>query len=107
MTEMSDNVTDDYALLLERAIIHLRYRIHYDDAVTVSEVHDFLDLLHNIPPMLRGVGGWHTPANINVDLKRYDDKWLSVDDGAERRRGLLDLLQDIRSRDEDSHGSTG
>lgn len=89
----------DYMMLLERAIIYLRYRIRYDDSVTVAEVHDILDSLHNIPAMLRGAGDWFTPDNVDADLERYDAKWLDADDGASRRRGLLELLQDVRNGD--------
>lgn len=91
------NVAQEYALLLERAIIELRYRIRYNDHVTIDEVHDYLDSLHNIPPMLRGAGDWFRPENIDADLQRYDNKWLNVGDGAERRRGLLEMLRRIRA----------
>ena len=104
MNPISDDEARKYLLLLEHAIIHLRYRIRYDDAVSIAEVHDFLDSLHNIPLMLRGAGEWHVPDNINAYLKRYDDKWLAADDGASRRRGLLSLLEDIRDGKLDSEG---
>jgi hypothetical protein len=46
--------------------------------------------------MLRGVGGWHTPDNIDADLQGYENKWLNKTDGAKRRRGLFALLQLVR-----------
>ena len=82
--------------MLERAITDLRFRIRYGDAVTIREVHDILDSLHNINAMLRGSGHWLIPENIDADLKRYDEKWLNADDDAQSRRGLFAVLQCIR-----------
>lgn len=96
MEPLSDRLNREYTLLLELAIVQLRYRIRYQDAVTLDEIHDYLDSLHNVGPMLRGVGGWFTPENIDVDLRRYDSRWLTTDDGAKLRRGLFALLQSIR-----------
>ena len=101
MPRAADDVFHDYLHVLERAIIDLRARIRYDDAVTIDEVHDVLDAIHNIPEMLRDCDGWHVPDNVDADLTRYDTKWLSADDAAERRHALMDHLQRARAGDYD------
>ena len=105
MEPLSDELRYQYTLLLEQAIIVLRMRIRYADSVTMAEVHDYLDSLHNVGAMLRGAGSWKIPENIDADLQRYDDKWLGSEDGATSRQGLFALLQRIRDGEFDGDAS--
>lgn len=97
MARAEEDVFHDYLHVLERVLIDLRCRIRYEDNVSIEEVHDLLDAIHNIPEMLRNCQGWHVPENIDFDLSRYDGKWLHVDDGAEARKSLIKQLQRARS----------
>ena len=101
MTSASQQVFHDYILVLERAILDLRMRIRYDDGVTLEEVHDLLDAIHNIPAMLRDYGNWFVTENIDTDLSRYDSRWLSVGD-SKMRKPLLQHLAAARNGDYDS-----
>jgi hypothetical protein len=76
---------------LENAITRLRMRLRDGEEVSLEEVHDFLDALHNVPIMLRNYGGWHVEENINWHLKRYDDKWLGRTP-SQSRQSLMDTL---------------
>ena len=90
----------EYARLVEIVVLHLRRRIRYGETVSLQEVHDVMDAIHNIPSMLLGVGGWHVPENIDADLKRYDAKW-PPEDGVSRVR-LLKTLIEIRRGEYDA-----
>jgi hypothetical protein len=96
MNAASNDIVHDYLHVLERAIIDLRARIRYNDDVSMDEVHDILDAVHNIPKMLRGYGGWFVTENIDADLGRYDTKWSDRGQATMRKR-LMDHLQ--RARD--------
>ena len=84
-----------FLTLLERAILQLRSRIRYGDNVSLKEVHDILDAVHNIPTMLRSYGGWHVEENIVADLAAYDNRWLSQP-GSEMRKSLVETLAKAR-----------
>lgn len=99
----NDDISNVYNRLLERAILDLRMRIRYDDGVSIDEVHDLLDALHNIPQMIRDCSGWHVPENIDADLASYDAKWFGAD-GSERRKSLIQQLSDIRDGKYGHHG---
>jgi hypothetical protein len=75
-------------------------RIRYDDAVTIEEVHDLMDALHNIPRMLRDCSDWYVPENIDADLARYDEKWVGSQH-SERRKSLIQHLNDVRDSKHD------
>ena len=100
MGEASDQIFHDYIRVLECAILDMRMRIRYEDDVSLMEVHDLLDAIHNIPIMLRSVGGWHIPENIDADLARYDSKWQGADD-SKRRKSLIEHLNRIQAGDYD------
>jgi len=91
-----DDVLHDYSRILQLAILDYRARIRYDDDVSIEEVHDLLNALHNIPRMLRCCDGWNIPQNIDADLKAYDAKWRT---GADSTRGtpLMEYLARIRA----------
>jgi len=101
MTPASPQVFHDYILVLERAILDLRMRIRYDDGVTLDEVHDLLDAVHNIPKMLRDYGDWFVTENMEADLARYDDRWLPTGN-SKMRKSLLQHLTAARNGDYDS-----
>ena len=84
-----------YLVLLERAIVELRMRIRYGESVSLKEVHDFLDALHNVPRMLMDYGGWHVEKNIDSDLAEYDRRWLSQPD-SDLRGSLIEALNRAR-----------
>ena len=90
------SVVHAYTVLMERAILQLRYRLRCGDVISADELHDYLDALHNVPIMLRDYGGWHVEENIDAALARYDRRWLGQPD-AEMRRSLLDLLRAART----------
>lgn len=96
MAAADSKVTHDYIHVLERAVLDLRMRIRYGDGVSIEEVHDLLDAVHNIPRMLREYGGWYVPENIDNDLLRYDQKWMSNGEST-LRHSLMVHLQ--RARD--------
>ncbi len=95
MGSKNDDISATYNRVLELAILDLRMRIRYDDGVTIDEVHDLMDALHNIPQMIRDCSGWHVPENIDADLARYDAKWIGSDDSV-RRKSLIQHLNDVR-----------
>lgn len=90
------NVAKAYSALLEHVILSLRMRLRYGEVVSLEEVHDFLDALHNVPIMLRSYGDWHVEENINSDLQHYDDRWLKVA-GAQFRISLVDTLRKVQA----------
>ena len=90
-----------YTALLEWAILKLRMRLRYDDGVTLDEVHDYLDALHNIPAMLRRYGDRFVEENIDRDLARYDEKWMGHP-GAELRDSLIETLRRARAGEFDT-----
>ena len=92
--------TKAFLALIERAILNLRMRIRYDEDVSLREVHDFLDALHNVPTMLRDYGGWHVEENIEADLAAYDHCWLSQP-GSDLRKSLAETLASARDGDFD------
>lgn len=96
----TEDVFHDYILVLERALLELRCRIRYGDSVTIDEVHDLMDALHNIPRMLRKYGGWHVVENIDADLARYDRKWINLDD-PDHRPSLTEMLGHAKAGDLD------
>lgn len=95
MGQATEEVIRSYLTVLEGAILDLRRRIRYDEKVSLDEVHDLMDALHNIPRMLSDYGRWHIEENINWDLKRYDERWLSKNDEMSRR-SLIQILEDAR-----------
>ena len=101
MKSAPEPVFHDYVTVLEYAILELRMRLRYEDDVTLDEIHDMLDAIHNIPTMLRQFGDWHVPDNIDADLERYDAKWLGIG-SAELRLGLLKHLERARAGDYDN-----
>ncbi len=60
---------------MEVVVLNLRMRIRYGEEISIREVHDLMDAIHNIPQLLIACDGWHVPANIDFDLQRYDEKW--------------------------------
>jgi hypothetical protein len=84
-----------YTGLLEPAILVLRMRIRYSDAITNDELHDWLDALNNVPTMLLNYGGWHVEENIDADLARYDKRWLAKSDST-MRQSLVGTLRRCR-----------
>jgi hypothetical protein len=74
----------------------LRMRLRYEDGVTLEEVHDVLDALHNVPIMLQRYGGWHVEENIDWHLTRYDGRWMGRA-GSEFRRSLMETLRRARA----------
>jgi hypothetical protein len=95
---MCDSVLQTYSRVLEFAILDYRKRIRYREDVSMEEVHDLLDALHNIPRMLRQCDGWHIPENIDADLARYDAKWRTGEDSA-RGRPLIEYLNAAKRGD--------
>ncbi len=95
MDRPPQDVSDVYTTFLERAILNLRLRIRNGEQLSLDEVHDFVDALHNIPPMLRGEGEWYTEENIATDLTHYDQRWLSKP-GSEHRCSLIKTLDFVR-----------
>lgn len=96
MTTPSPETVSTYTVLLKWAILELRARIRYADSVSIDEVHDFLDALHNVPIMLLQFGDWHVEENIDADLARYDQKWVGSDNST-LRTSLVETLQKIRA----------
>ena len=84
-----------YLVLVEHAILDLRMRIRYGEVISLDEVHDFLDALHNVPTMLRDYGGWHVEEKIDAHLAAYDQRWLSQP-GSDLRTSLVDTLNAAR-----------
>jgi len=72
--------SNPYFLLLERVILNLRMRIRYGEDVSLQEIHELLDAVHNIPPMLREQSEWYNPDNINFDLALFDRRWCKQGD---------------------------
>jgi hypothetical protein len=97
MNPAPDSVFHDYLIVLHRGILDLRTRIRCADEVTLDEVHDLLDAIHNIPAMLLAHGGWFVPENIDADLARYDSKWSNAG-AAKLRSSLLRHLESARAR---------
>lgn len=95
-----------YTDLLMWAILSLRMRLRYDDGVTLDEVHDFLDALHNVPIMLRNYGGWHVEKNIDWYLAHYDEKWMGRP-GSELRHSLVETLERARAGEFDPLSGDG
>ena len=91
MATADPETTRIYLLVLERAVLDLRMRIRYDDDVSIEEVHDLLDAIHNVPKMLRDYGRWHVPENIDAALDGYDQKWMGHGQ-AELRKSLIQHL---------------
>ncbi len=100
MSRPSETVTDAYIKLMEKAILQLRMRIRYGEIVSLDEVHDLLDAMHNIPAMLRADSAWHNEENIVADLARYDERWMSRA-GSDHRVSLVRALELIRERKSD------
>jgi hypothetical protein len=96
MSRLSQDDADVYLVFLARAITRLRMRIRYGEQLTIDEVHDYLDALHNVPALIRGDGEWFTEANIAADLAQYDTRWLRQP-GSELRRSLATTLDEARS----------
>ncbi len=95
-TPAPPDVVHAYTILLERAILQLRYRLRGGDVISADELHDYLDALHNVPTLLRDYGGWHVEENIDAALASYDRRWMGEPD-SEMRRSLLDLLRRARA----------
>jgi hypothetical protein len=103
MNPQLNDVFHDYIRVLELAIRDLRARIRYEDDVTMQEVHDLLDAIHNIPILLRSPGGWYVPENIDSALGRYDAKWIGTGN-AKLRTSLMEYLRMVRAGDYDYDG---
>jgi hypothetical protein len=97
MSRPSETVADAYIKLMEKAILQLRMRIRYGEIVSLDEIHDLLDAMHNIPAMLRGDSAWHNEENIIADLARYGEHWMSRA-GSNQRVSLVQTLEVIRER---------
>jgi hypothetical protein len=95
MNPAPPDVVSAYTALLEQAILTLRMRIRYGGEISIDEVHDYLDALHNVPIMLRNYGGWHVEENINADLAGYDQKWPQQPNST-GPRSLVDMLRRCR-----------
>jgi hypothetical protein len=89
-----------YTTLLERAIIHLRYRLRSGETISPGELHDYLDALHNVPTMLKNYGNWMIEKNIDQNLAFYDNRWCNKTD-SEMRISLLGLLDRIKRGESD------
>jgi len=76
--------------------VNLRMRLRCDEDVSLEEVHDILDALHNVPIMLQNYGGWNIEENIDWYLAHYDGKWVDQP-GSERRDSLIETLMRIRA----------
>ena len=103
MATAPPEVARAYIILLERAIVHLRFRIRSGDTLSSDELHDWLDALHNVPTMLNDYGsggGWFSEKNIDCDLARYDDRWLAKPD-AIQRMGMIKTLTRAKNGDFD------
>jgi hypothetical protein len=85
----------DYLILIERALTGIRMRIRYGEQVSLEEIHDVMDALHNIPALLRGTGEWYNEEKIREDLARYDRQWMERGD-SEMRQSLVQMLESIR-----------
>jgi hypothetical protein len=90
----------EYAKLLEVVIVNLRMRIRYGEEISIREIHDLMDAIHNIPQMLRMADGWHVPSNIDFDLHRYDEKWPKQPESS--RIGLVETVERIRRGEYDA-----
>src|SRR5690348_7946842 len=95
MASAPPHIVNAYTALMERVILNTRMRLRYDENISLEEMHDLLDALHNVPVMLRNYGGWHVEENIDADLLRYDQRWLARPD-SQRRESLLDTLRRAR-----------
>jgi len=95
MARLPDEIADVYLVVLEQAILRLRIRIRYCEQVSLDEVHDLMDALHNIPGMVFGDGAWFTEENIGHDLARYDRRWMGCP-GSELRESLVQTLEKAR-----------
>ena len=93
-----DDISIIYNRLLELAILDLRMRIRYADCVTIDEVYDLMEALHNIPQMIRHCSGWHVPENINADLARYDARWVGTDNSKLRKSLVLHLDEILKGK---------
>ena len=96
MSRPSETGADAYIKLMEKAILQLRLRIRYGEIVSLDEIHDLLDAMHNIPAMLRGDSAWHNEGNIMADLARYDELWMCRA-GSDHRISLVQALDLIRA----------
>jgi len=88
-------VAKTFVALLEQAILGMRMRIRYGEQVSLDEMRDFCDALHNVPTMLRAYGNWHVEENIEADLAAYDRRWLSQP-GSNLRKSLVTTLHGAR-----------
>lgn len=101
MSEQHFPSRDHYLKLLDRAIIHFRHRLRCDEQISLDEVHDFLDALHNVPPLLlqdRNVDATvlsQRHATVGLNLQAYDEKWVHGRNDA-RQWSLTGLLDGIR-----------
>ena len=95
MNTAPEPTTKAFLALLEQVILCLRMRIRYGEDISLEEVHDLLDALHNVPTMLRNCGGSHVEENIEADLAAYDQRWLS-EPGSDFRKSLVRTLDAAR-----------
>ena len=79
-----------YLAALEHAIIQLRARIRYEEPVSLEEIHDLMDAVHNVPGLLRQDGEWFSPENIEADLARDDERWVWE---TSARKALLPIVR--------------
>jgi hypothetical protein len=96
MAPTPPNVLKDYTTLLERAILNLRTRLRYGEAVTTEELIAYLDAIENIPTMLLNYGGWHVEENIDWHLAHYDERWMPQS-GSDLRMSLVEILRRARA----------
>jgi hypothetical protein len=85
-------VTAVYSWVLQQSIVFARQNAK---RLSAEEILDLMDAIHNVPEMIYRYGKWHVEANIDQDLKRYNDRWSSCTDG-NWRLSLLDELQSAR-----------
>ena len=81
-------VVATYSWVLQRALIFARQNA---TALSVDELFDLMDSLHNVPEMLSRYGGWNIETNIDQDLKRYDERWGTRTTGSWK----LSLLEEL------------
>ena len=93
-----ENVQRVYLTVLHRAIIDIRHRIRCGESISMQEIHDLMDGIHNIPEMLCAYGRWFVEKNIDSDLNRYDEKWCNPSDTSSRRHGLMKTLAEAKEQ---------
>ena len=91
-----------YLAALEHAIVQLRARIRYEEPVSLEEIHDLMDAVHNVPGLLRRESEWFTAENIEKDFSCDDERWTG-----EPALFRTKLLTVVRGAASDQNGSPG